>query len=52
MDAHEVGLVIPGQGDPGRPVRFIADDEIEIVDTEGLGVGHRGQGLVGGEDHR
>ena len=35
-----------------RAVSAVADDEIEIVDTEGLGVGHRGQGLVGGEDHR
>ena len=50
VDADKVAGVLTGQGDAGGAVGFIANDEIEIVEAYLLGVMHRLDGLVGGED--
>ena len=52
VDAHEVGLVVTDEGDPGGAVRLVADHQIEVIDPQLLRLGDGGQRLVGREHHR
>ena len=50
VNLHEVGGVLPGEGDAGGAVGLVADDEIEVIHAELLGFVDGLDGLVGGED--
>ena len=52
MHADEGGLIRPGQGDAGRPVRLIADDQVEAPQALLLRRRDGVDRLVRGEHHR
>ncbi|CKM69207.1 Uncharacterised protein [Mycobacterium tuberculosis] len=48
---HEVRLIVPRQRHAGGAVGLVAHHQVELVDPQPLGLGHRGQRLVGAKHH-
>jgi hypothetical protein len=50
MYTHESGLLLTGERHPGGAVCFIADDDVELGDANGLRLSDHIDRLVGRED--